>query len=127
MFRHDPERGRGEPLGVGRKAGFCFADVGLVGLGLPHTEDARFHGTGCFVPSAEGDWYMGVTPNWYDLYPWVLAEQYVDISDAEDGLYELVSTANVDGTIIESDATDNEASVIIRLTGNTVEILRDGP
>ena len=121
---------RGAAIGEGTKSGFCFIDIGLVRLGLNGTVPPRFDGSACADPfgATNVDWFMGLSPGWFDLYYWGLPEQYVEITGVPDGTYELVSRANSDGTLLESDTTNNEASVVFRLTGDDVEILESyGP
>jgi subtilase family serine protease len=50
-------------------------------------------------------------------------DQYVDVMGVPDGVYELVSRADEDNTVLESNEDDNEASVVFRLTGETIEVL----
>ncbi len=129
VFRYDQATAtRGEEVGVGTKAGVCLANVGLVDLGLPYTQAPRWNGTECFAPVAEdNDWAMGLASNWYDEYPWVLSDQYVDVTGVEDGVYALCSIVNQDGTLVESDAGNNEACAVFRLTGDAVEVLSEEP
>jgi lysyl oxidase len=116
---------RGAPVNEGTKSGFCFIDIGLVQLGRAGTVTPRFDGASCTQPfdGRSLDWFMGLSPGWFDLYYWGLPEQYVEITGVRDGTYELVSRANSDGTLLESDVTNNEAGVVFRLTGDDVEIL----
>lgn len=124
VYAYDPATGeRGERVAESMKTGFCFADLDLAALDLPHTRPPRFDASGCFDPTVHGAWTTGLNPNWYDRYHWTWFEQYVDVQGVPDGVYELVSTANSAGAILETDTTDNEASVIFRLTGDVVELV----
>lgn len=119
---------RGASVNEGTKSGFCFIDIGLVKLGLAGTVYPRYGGGACANPFTEvfapgADWFMGLSPGWFDLYYWGLPEQYVEITGVADGIYELVSTANSDATLIETDHADNEASVVFKLMGDQAQIL----
>jgi hypothetical protein len=128
VYRYDAATGtRGEQVNQGHKAGICFADIGLADLGLPHTAPGRFSGAPCLNPAFSNDWVMGLTPNWYDNYYWPLVDQFVDITGAPDGTYELCSVTNQDRTLLESSYDDNEACTIFRLTGDRVDVLSPEP
>lgn len=121
-------RAVGEPVHEGRKGGICFADVGLVDVGLPNTHPSRESGWGCFDPSARGGaWVMGLTPGWYDLYAYMLSDQFVDITGLEDGAYALCSVTNGEGTLRETDLSDNTACTPFLLEGDAVEPLEPEP
>jgi hypothetical protein len=116
LYAYDVDAGRrGEKVSEGRKVGFCFIDMGLVELGLNNTRAPRYgyeHTEGC-----------GLSPNWYDMYWWSLDEQFIDVTNVGDGVYELVSTANAAGAAIESNAQDNAAHVIFKMTGDKIEVM----
>ena len=59
--------------------------------------------------------YQGISPGWVDQYHHSLEGQSLDLTDAPEGLYYLVSTANPDRTFIESDYTNNTAWVGFQL------------
>jgi len=128
LYHYDlEEQKRGDTVGKGNKNGFCFFDIGLVKLGLPGTTKRTFSGDGCLIPQENqgpAAWYMGLSPGWFDFYVWSLPDQYVEISGVPDGVYELVSTANGMGTLIETDKTDNSASAVIELKGDQVKTLK---
>ena len=129
LHRYDLDTGvRGEQVGETRKAGFCFLDVSVLGLGRAGTTPPRFDGQGCLQPQGSGlphdrELFMGIASQWFDLYDWQLAEQYVDVTGLDDGVYELVSEANSEGTLRETDLSNNAASVVLRLEGDSVDVL----
>lgn len=109
--------------------------VRIVALGLAFTKAGHYRGQNCFDPSlgllphagindGESTIFSGLTPNWYDLYSWSTPDQYVDITDVEDGVYELVSVSNSGLTAKETVPGDNEASTVFRMTGNNIEVLK---
>jgi len=118
---------RGGLVNHGHKAGVCFADIGLVDLGLPYTAPGHYSGAPCLNPALSNDWYMGLSPNWYDNYYWPLVDQYVEVSGAPDGSYVLCSVTNQDGTLAESDYTDNEACAVFELHGDDVQVVSPEP
>lgn len=132
LYAHDEATGeRGELVAEGGKTGFCVVDGGPIDLastwaatplGLP----------GCCYMTAlceldtigEAEEYvMGISVGWFDVYPWWRSGQYVDVTGVEDGVYELVSVVNPDGNVIEADAANNRGGVVLRLTGDEVELL----
>lgn len=118
---------RGELVNEEAKSGICLVDVGIVRLALPHTSEPNWDVT-CFYATfsdENAEWFMSLSPNWFDLYGSGTTENYVDVSGVPDGVYELVSTTNSDGSVQESTDQDNEGSVVFRLTGDEVEILKD--
>lgn len=128
VYRYDlAAQQRGERVSEGHKAGVCFADIGLVDLGLPFTAPGRFNGTPCLNPAFSKDWSMGLSPGWYDSYYWILADQYVEVTGAPDGAYMLCSVTNQDRVLLESDYANNEACTVFRLTGNEVQVLSPEP
>lgn len=118
---------KGDIINEGKKAGVCFADIGLVDLGLPYTTPGRFSGAPCLNPALSNDWYMGLSPNWYDNYYWALVDQYVEMTGAPDGAYALCSTTNHDRTLLEADYSNNEACTIFELEGYSVTLLSPAP
>lgn len=128
VYGHDLATGaRGERINDGNKAGVCFADTGLVDVGLPRTDWPRYSGFSCWNPVPDQSWLMGLSVGWYDIYDWPLADQYVDIGDAPDGVYELCSVTNQPGGLRESDLSDNEACTVFRLEGDAIEVLSPEP
>jgi hypothetical protein len=132
LYRVDAESyERLEPIGEGRKMGFCLIDGGIIDQFSPAVEPVYFGAGCCYMAvfcqldlATHERFYMGISPGWYDIYPWYRADQYVEISGIEDGVYELVSVVNPTGVLVEENAANNEASVLFRLTGNAVEELQ---
>lgn len=123
VYTHDLATGaRGEQVGQGHKYGFCSGDIGLVDLTRLGTRLPN-QWAGCGIPTPGGISSMGLSPGWYDAYSASRDEQYVEMVDAPDGVYELVSAVDPDHTAHEADTTNNEASVVFRLTGDEVEVL----
>jgi hypothetical protein len=124
LHAYDEKRGvLGEAVREGRKLGFCVADLGLVDLGLPGTVGRAYFGEGCFTPDGDGDYWMGISAGWTDVYWWQLPDQYIEVTGIADGTYALVATANPDGTLIEADGTNNASFTAFRLEGDVLHLL----
>lgn len=132
LYEFDQATGlRGPPVGENHKSGFCFIDIGRIRNSPVQADPFEYSYEDCVVPGGsrgpeftpELGWRMGISVGWYDLYGWDLDEQYVEISGVPDGVYELVSVADVEQTLEEAVEWDNSASVVIRLTGDRVEVL----
>lgn len=131
LYAYDEDTGeRGEPMGEGRKMGFCIIDGGLIDT-LGPVVPPKYHGGGCCYLAgicqmdmlSYDEFQMGMSPNWYDIYPWWRSDQYVEVFGLPDGVYELVTVINPDGLIVEADYDNNEASAVLRVTGDTVELV----
>ena len=87
------------------------------GLGLPGL-------TGLFV---------GISVGWLDAYDAHIEGQYIDVTGLPSGRYVLTHTVNEDGSLAESDYSNNASSVLFRLMkrrGNAaprVKVLRRCP
>ena len=68
----------------------------------------------------------GVSVGWADVYPWYLADQYIEISGVPDGLYVIETRVNPNRTVHETTYDDNTARATIRLQGDTVTLLGNG-
>jgi hypothetical protein len=62
-----------------------------------------------------------MSPGWGDQYDADLDGQALDISGLLDGVYALRSIANVGGWLLETDYTNNSATIYLALDGNEVE------
>lgn len=95
----------------GRKNDFCMIDTELVWFGVPGN-GARSHffpacNLPAFVDDDDGEAWMeqGIEAGWADVYTWDLPGQYVDISDLDDGVYDVVTVANPGGLIRSTEGT----------------------
>lgn len=127
--------GRGpEPVSVGQKNGFCMIDVQLQDEYWGKTGNgARAHTFpfDCILPDDDTPppdaWVEeGIAVGWADVYGWNLADQYIDITNVPDGLYELVQLANPNHSMRETTDEDNCASTVIAITGDLVT-MPNGP
>lgn len=120
----DPDtRARGALVAEGRKTGMCFADVGIVEPDFERLALPEHQGAQCFNPALDREWSMGLSTGWYDLYPWQLNDQFVDVAGLADGPYLLCSVADAGGFLLESDESNNEGCAAFRLADGAVETL----
>lgn len=131
LYEYDEEEdARGADTGFGRKTGFCIIDGGLIDPMQPLAEP-KYHGNGCCYLAgfctldmlSYPYFSMGMSPGWYDIYPWWRADQYVEVSGLPDGVYELVSVINPTASLHETTQDNNEASTVFRLAGDQIEML----
>jgi hypothetical protein len=134
LYRARPD-GSLELVRESRKNGFCMVDVentrfGTDDRGQPYRGEAprRYHFPNCNFPTerdASGaSMVNGISAGWADVYNWFLADQYIEITGVPDGEYILETVANPARTVHETTLEDNTARVTIRLTGDTVELVR---
>lgn len=61
---------------------------------------------------------MGISVGYADLYPWYIADQYVDVTGLADGDYALVVRQDVRGRISEKNRRNNTATGCVRIAGD---------
>lgn len=142
LYAYDAGNGsREEIVREGHKSAWCLVDMGLVDPGDGNrTTRARYPidgsdgpllgsrrpdegGSNCRVATPEHDMVTGLSPGWYDMYEWHQGDQYIEVSDLPDGTYELVTRADPDGHIRESDPDNNAAGVVFAWADGQVEVL----
>lgn len=104
-----------ERVALNDKVGFCLMDISSVDTSLPNAAQAPLY-AGCRAD------VQGISVGYGDEYVAQLHEQDLDISGLPDGTYTLVTTANPEAALTESDYTDNTASVRLRLEGDAVDV-----
>lgn len=105
-----------ELVALNRKVGFCLMDINPVHVGLRNAARAPVY-SGCRAD------IQGISVGYADEYVAQLFEQDLDVSGLPDGTYTLVTTANPDTTLVETNYADNVASIQLRLKGDTVDIV----
>ena len=101
-----------------RKTGFCLGDrytvrnARLLAGFSPFPEQADQCGLG--QPGLRG-LFAGISVGWGDRYSAYLEGQFIDVTRLPPGRYTLVHTTNPDGSLVESDYSDNSASVLLRI------------
>jgi hypothetical protein len=86
----------------GRKQAFCLLDSSPY---LPNAGPS--HGYNCF--------YQGITAGWQDVYTKSLDCQWLDVTDVPGGDYLLRVTINPEARLVESDYSNNVATVPVRI------------
>lgn len=67
----------------------------------------------------ESFFQMGISPGWADVYPWHIADQYIDITGVADGQYVMVVQQNLSHGVIEADYTNNTATACVQISGDS--------
>lgn len=98
---------------VSEKTTFCVIDTDRISTTIEHAEAQRY------VLCGRND-TTGLSVGWGDTYGHQLDGQWVDVSGLGDGVYWLVSTADYAGKILESDESNNQAALRVRIAGATV-------
>ena len=121
------------PVARSGKVGYCLADVDDQSFGGAQTRPRTYIVPTACVPntmraSHPPVWdYMGISAGWGDIYTWDLPGQYIDISHLGDGVYEVVSRANLDRAILESEPGLETGITCIRIAGDRVSVVREFP
>lgn len=120
----------GAVVRAGLDKGICMVDVRNgwfgtakgqpLGYSVPGTCDAatRQDPNDPTYPS-ESFFQMGISPGYADIYPWFVADQYIDMTGLADGQYVIVVQQNVSRGVIEADYGNNVASACVRITGDS--------
>lgn len=96
------------------KVTFCIIDIHRTWPSLPGSPNGP-HYNMCNRNSTQG-----LSIGWSDEYPSTLAGQYINVTSVTDGDYCLVSTANPNNNLIETNNTNNSSFIKITLDGTTV-------
>lgn len=96
------------------KVTFCIIDIHRTWPNLPGSPNGP-HYNMCNRNSTQG-----LSIGWSDEYSSFLAGQDIDITGVADGDYCLVSTADPDDQLMESDNNNNSSAIKINLNGTTV-------
>jgi hypothetical protein len=115
----------GELVKEHSKVGFCLVDSEHVSDGTLPGDPGPDGYYGSVVSVCGNLQIQGVSVGWADSYLSGLPGQFIGIGGVADGNYCLVSTADPDNQIKETDETDNEARLQIAISGDTVQTLPD--
>lgn len=110
-----------ERVTLNTKVGFCLMDNKAVDTDLRNAARAPIY-SGCRAD------IQGISVGYGDEYVAQLLEQDLDITNLPDGNYTLMTTANPDSRLVETNYADNTASIHIQLKEGSVDIIasRDG-
>jgi hypothetical protein len=123
----DRDRGETEEIGAAAKRGACAHDWVLVDFERFYQDTAGTadSGSDCnfgFTNPTSTDMRIGLSRGWADIYTAELSDNYVSFG-AGDGLYLVRVWADPDDHIVETNERDNVAYSLIRVQGDTVELL----
>jgi hypothetical protein len=105
----------------GEKLSYCLMETNVIDRDNPAFSRRRTH-TEC------GQEAQGLLPGWGDRYNADLDGQTIDITGLPNGRYALLSTANPNGALLESDYTNNTGAVLIELRNLRVTVIgKPGP
>lgn len=127
----DEATGKMEPVAEVAKRGACAHDIAFVDFERffqdpQHTADSGSDCNFTFTDPTSPAIRIGLSPGWGDVYTAGLSDNYVDFGISPDGLYVVQVQADVDGTIAETNETDNFGYSFIRVAGLEVELLERG-
>lgn len=103
----------GSQLRANQKTTFCIIDTDWLGTTLEHAGPKTY--TRCGPTDV-----TGLTVGWGDKYGYNLAGQEIDLNGVPDGYYWLVSTADAEQRLAETDETNNCAAAKIEIRGTSV-------
>jgi len=124
---YDPS---GHKLRDGEKHGFCFEDNTSyrdwpsTGKNGAPANPVYLHADMCGQGHPEATSIIhGLSVGWGDTYPSSLPDQAIDVTGLPDGNYQVRLTADQYGGIRESNESNNAATAMIKIAGNTVTLL----
>ncbi|MDQ1373787.1 MAG: hypothetical protein QOJ09_1125, partial [Actinomycetota bacterium] len=128
LYKVTPEGRTGEQVGTSNKESFCLADDEYFGFGTAGPNGPRNYvgQPGCNLPASAPPKVtveMGVTPGWGDVYTWDTPGQFVDISAAPDGVYDVIEMTNPTGHILVSGPQQTCSRTRLSLTADAVKVL----
>jgi hypothetical protein len=100
----------------GEKLSYCLMETNIIDRDNPNFSRRPVH-TDC------GQETQGILPGWGDRYNAELDGQTIDITHLANGTYALLSTANPNGALLETDYTNNTGVVLIELRNMRVTVL----
>jgi lysyl oxidase len=123
-----PDGGLGALVVRAPDKGMCFVDIEVASLhsdrnsplsyGFPGTCDAATH-RDSLDPTYPGHPFftMGISVGAADIYPWYIADQYVDVTSVPDGRYLLRVEIDAGGKLMEKSRANNVATSCVDLRG----------
>ena len=133
LHRIAPDGTVGAEVTRGPNKGICLADVALaapgggrtspLSYGVPGTCDAATHADP-HDPTYPGSPYltMGISVGAADVYPWYIADQYIDITNVPDGRYLLRVEIDTGTKLVEKTHANNVAITCVELRGDRATI-----
>lgn len=106
----------GPLIGEGSKVTFCIADVVRIDSTLEHSASTAAYP----VSNCDQNSTTGLSVGWGDTYKYSLADQSIDITGLPDGRYWLVSTADPDNRLLETNDANNSTKLKIEIRRDRV-------
>ena len=114
----------GAPVTAARKISFCLVDTIHPAPALAGSPtDPYYTGSGC----AEQLGVTGISVGWGDIYVYALPGQRLNVTGVPPGNYCLLSTADPDDKLLESDNGDNSRGVAVHLNPSAGKLRQLGP
>jgi len=98
------------------KVSFCIEDIVAVDRRLEHSAARKY--TSCQQNDTQG-----LSVGWGDIYAWNVPGQSLDVTGLPNGTYYLVSTADPDNLLLETDDGNNAAAFKVSIKGNTAKVV----
>lgn len=132
LYERNPDGSLGRLVARPPNKGICMVDIensyfgrtdkggNPLQMDLPGTCDASLH-QDPNDPTYPNELYlqMGITVGYADVYPWFVADQYIDTTNVPDGRYIVRATVNGSRRIRESDYDNNSAQACVEIAGMT--------
>jgi len=109
----------GNPIALSEKNGFCITDSFILDPSLPHAGETGSFGS-CLDPTSLRGIHIGAV----DEYDKTDPGQSINIGNLPDGNYWLRILVDANNYFAESDKTNNETDVLLKISGNNVQVLR---
>lgn len=100
-----------EMIPIGSKTGFCVMDIGVYDTSIT---------TAC---TGYNCGHQGISAGCQDTYSPSLQCQWIDVTDVDDGTYDVIVTTNPVGNIEELNYDNNSNQVRVEITGDEVEVV----
>jgi hypothetical protein len=120
----------GKKTRTGEKHGYCFEDnTGYrdwpsTGKNGTPSSPVYTHDNACGVNKPDATQILhALSTGWADTYPATLPDQAIDVTGLPDGNYTVKITADWQGFWKEVSNSNNSATALIKITGNTVTLL----
>ena len=118
LYARNADGSIGAAVALSPKVGFCIANSFLYNNSLPNA------GYGTWGSCSDPTSLRGLSIGAVDEYDYRDDGQSIPIPNLPDGTYWLRAFADPEGLLEESNETNNETDVELRITGNAVTILR---
>jgi len=113
LWSLDSEGKRKQLVRTGPKVHYCLRDLNRTAGGLPNSPSGRVY-PACNQDKNRRSVRLGTSVGWSDVYPPTYPEQYIDVTGLR-GTFSYRQVADPRNTIHESNESNNDASLTVRL------------